>query len=1017
MAADGGNIPTRVMEGQTQAWSDVVAAFGGDADQAEAEVMERWHAMQRVDPGATREEAIQRLAWEYKPRPIEHVFPGDNWTFMLKAAQSGAHILLLDLEDAVATTRKEIARKVIVLLIRAFRGQLLTKEELEFLKAHALPQGKGEQLEQQFVRAGDRFQLKERFPDDQMILVRPNNLRTKWTAGDYYHVIREIGDFIDGIYMPKVEGPDDVRVTVQILRAIQQDRGWVLGRHKIFVLTELPGAILSVEQILSAAPEVEEGNLGIVDYTAATGGRSVIQQEQYTYMRYPLLRLVRAARAAGKVAGTGITPKLNADDTEVDTIRAIAIGIHRKWSVHPAHIEGIARHQDEIPPVIRKRLAYPELTPFDLELLKRLADEQKPVLPPKVFIPRPIILARSVVATDGRDAGAIRRALASVADMIIIDAEYLLGSAGLDARREVARVLGQADLSGKVIALQVDLHQPRAHQQLPGLLQTLRDLTSAVILPSVQQPDLIRRADGLLTEIEVELALPVGTLALGARLDKPEAIEHHALAIATASRRIMWLFLDLSAGQQKESPTDPSSKGYYYYHSALIAATAQADIDAIDGISEPAETEAETFFAANLGFHGKLVTVEQAARVDEIMNPPRAGERPAGPMDPNWGDYKARWINCVERALEILELYATADQERNLGAVAYNDPVTNQPELVDAATARIYYRQLERALKAKRLTHEEATRYITARERLLLALRPGGTEQTGTALFPGQRLMGHAVTVRDWMVQAFAKTSGDRNRYHLDRPYAEGSRFKGMVAHGLWTVSNLVASLERLIPGYALVSLEADFKAPVYFADTITPVVDVEQLLDHGRGRVRLSALNQDGKVVCEGIATIKPLAATHGVPPASDDLNWLKQWAKGVTPSIPIKVYDFTDPGSPRRQIFSKTITEELIRATRVLFGGPGPDHLDPLLALGTMAMTSAESAPGHLLLSAKLDEIGGPIQRGDVLTMTATVPPHDQIRRSQKGKGQPIVPIAIEAKNRRGALVLRGQVVKLME
>src|SRR3990172_2181640 len=327
MAADGGNIPTRVMEGQTQAWSDVVAAFGGDADQAEAEVMERWHAMQRVDPGATREEAIRRLAWEYKPRPIEHVFPGDNWTFMLKAAQSGAHILLLDLEDAVATTRKEIARKVIVLLIRAFRGQLLTKEELEFLKAHALPQGKGEQLEQQFVRAGDRFQLKERFPDDQMILVRPNNLRTKWTAGDYYHVIREIGDFIDGIYMPKVEGPDDVRVTVQILRAIQQDRGWVLGRHKIFVLTELPSAILSVEQILAAATEVEEGNLGIVDYTAATGGRSVVQQEQDTYMRYPLLRLVQAARATGKVAGTGITVKLNADDTQVDTVRAIAVGV------------------------------------------------------------------------------------------------------------------------------------------------------------------------------------------------------------------------------------------------------------------------------------------------------------------------------------------------------------------------------------------------------------------------------------------------------------------------------------------------------------------------------------------------------------------------------------------------------------------------------------------------------------------------------------------------------------------
>lgn len=1017
MAADGGNNPTRVMEGQTQAWSDVLAAFGGDAGQAEAEVMERWRAMQQVDPGATREEAIRRLAWEYKPRAIEHVFPGDNWTFMLKAAQSGAHILLLDLEDAVATTRKEVARNVIVLLIRAFRGQPLTNDELKLLKANALPQGKGEQLEQQFIPAGDGFRLKERFPDDQMILVRPNNLRTKWTAGDYYHVIREVGDLIDGIYMPKVEGPDDVRVTVQILRAIQQNRGWARGRHKIFVLTELPGAVLSVEQILSVAPEVDEGNLGIVDYTAATGGRSVVQQEQYTYMRYPLLRLVEAARAAGKVAGTGITPKLNADDTEVDTVRAIAIGINRKWSVHPAHIEGIARHQDEFPPVVRKRLTYPELAPFDLEHLKRLAVEQKPVLAPKVFVPRPIILARSVVTVNGHDPHAVRQALASVADMIIINGEHLLGSDRLDARRELARALGQAGRSGKVIALQVDLHQPRVHQQLLELLRPLRDLVQAVILPSVEQPALVRRADGLLTEIEGKLDLPAGTIALGARLNKPEAIEHDALSIATASRRLMWLFLDLPAGQHKESPTDPSTKGYYYYHSALIAATAQADIDAIDGISEPAETEAETLFAANLGFHGKLVTVEQAARVDEIMNPPRGGERPEGPTDPNWGDYRARWINCVERALEILELYATADQERNLGAVAYNDPVTSQPELVDAATARIYYRQLERALKAKRLTDDEAGRYITARERLLLALRPGGTEHTSTALFPGQRLMGYAVLVRDWMVQAFAKASGDRNRYHLDRPYAEQSRFKGLVAHGLWTVSHLVSSLGRLIPGYALESLEADFKAPVYFADTITPVADVEQLLDHGRGRVRVSALNQDGKVVCEGVAVIKPLAPSQSAEARLEDLAWLKQWVQDVTASIPIKVYDFTDPASPRRQTFSKAITEDLVRATRALFGGLDSDQLSSLLALGTMAMTSAESSPGHLLLSAKLTEVGEPIRGGNVLTMTATVPPHDQIRRSQKGKGQPIVPVEIEAANQRGSLVLRGQVVKLME
>jgi citrate lyase beta subunit/acyl dehydratase len=1005
------------VELQARAWTDVVAAFGGDAAQAEAEAAERWRDIQRVDPAAAREAAINRLAWEYLPRPIEHVFPGDNWSFMVKAAQSAAHILLLDLEDAVATTRKEVARKVIVLLIRAFRGQALTKDEVGFLKASALPQGKGDQLEQQFVPAGDGFRLKDRFPDHQMILVRPNNLRTKWTAGDYYYVIREIGDLIDGIYMPKVEGPDDVRVAARILRAIQQDRGWVAGRHKIFVLTELPSAILTVEAILAAAPEVEEANLGIVDYTAATGGRSVVQQEQYTYMRYPLLRIVAAARAMGKVAGTGITVKLNADDTEVDTVRAIAVGVHRKWSVHPAHIEGIARHAGEFPAVVRKRLAYPELPPFDLELLKELALRQRPVLPPKVFIPRPITLARSVVAVESQNQDAVRRALDSAADMIILDATGPLAAGRFDRSHHLTDALGTQGRTGKVIAIQADVGQPEVARNLLEALRPLRGRVHAVIVPSVEQPSQLRRADGLLTEIEAELGLPVGTMALGARLSKPDTIERDSHAIATSSRRLMWLFLDLPPGQPKENPEDPRTKGYYYYRSALIATAAQADIDAIDGMSNPDQTEAETLFAANLGCHGKLVTVEQAAPVAEIMNPPRAGKRPSGPTDPGWADYKARWTNCVERALEILELYATADQERNLGAVAYNDPVTNQPELVDAATARIYYRQLERALKAHRLTDEEAARYITARERLFLALRPGDAVQTGVALFAGQQMTGYAVVVRDWMVRGFAKASGDRNRYHLDRPYADGSRFKGLVAHGILTVSHLVASLGRLWPHYALESLEADFKAPVYFQDTITPVFEVAQVLDGGMGRVQMRALNQDGKVVCEGLATIRPMAPAVRGAAGSDDLPWLKKWAEDVAPSIPVTIYDFTDPNSPREQVFSKPITDDIVRAARALFGGLDSDHLSPLLALGTMAMASAESAPGHLLLSARLIEIGEPIKSGARLTLTATVPPPDQIRRSQKGKGQPIVPVAIDVRDQRGELLLRGQVVKLME
>jgi acyl dehydratase len=479
----------------------------------------------------------------------------------------------------------------------------------------------------------------------------------------------------------------------------------------------------------------------------------------------------------------------------------------------------------------------------------------------------------------------------------------------------------------------------------------------------------------------------------------------------------MWLFLDLPSGLPKEEPTDPSTKGYYYYHSALKAAAAQADVDAIDGVSDAGRLEDETLFVANLGFHGKLATPEQAVRVAEIMNPPRAGERPAGPEDPQWGAYRARWVNCVERALEILELYATADQERNLGAVAYNDPVTNQPELVDAATARIYYRQLERALKAHRLTDDEATRYVRARERLLLALRPGGTERSGAGIFLGQQATGFAVTVHDWMVKAYARASGDRNRYHLDAPYAAQSRFKGLVAHGVLTVSHLVAGIGQLLPGYQVESAEAEFRAPVYLGDTITPAIEVEGLLDDGRGRIRMQATNQDGRVVCEGSATVRPVPQAQAAARTPEDRAWVKAWAQDVAASMPATVYDFTDSGAPRQQTLSKTITDDVTRATRALFGGVDADQTGLLLGLGAMAMTSAEAAPGHLLLSVRLDEAGGAIRTGDVLTMTATAPPHDQIKRSQKGKGQPVVPIAIEVRNPQGSVVVKGRVVKLME
>ena len=131
----------------------------------------------------------------------------------------------------------------------------------------------------------------------------------------------------------------------------------------------------------------------------------------------------------------------------------------------------------------------------------------------------------------------------------------------------------------------------------------------------------------------------------------------------------------------------------------------------------------------------------------------------------------------------------------------------------------------------------------------------------------------------------------------------------------------------------------------------------------------------------------------------------------------MPPIVYDFTDSATPRHQTFTKLITPELVRATQALFGPLYPHQVSPLLALGTMAMASAESSPGHLLLTARVSHFGGPIEVGDQLSLAATAPQPEQIRRSQKGKGAPIVPIEIAVTNQWGALVLQGQVIKLMD
>jgi len=107
----------------------------------------------------------------------------------------------------------------------------------------------------------------------------------------------------------------------------------------------------------------------------------------------------------------------------------------------------------------------------------------------------------------------------------------------------------------------------------------------------------------------------------------------------------------------------------------------------------------------------------------------------------------------------------------------------------------------------------------------------------------------------------FARISGDRNPVHVDREFAEKTRFKGRIAHGLLTAGTISAAIGMKLPGpgclYLSQSLE--FKAPVHIGDEITARVEILEVVSEKRLRMRTRCFNQDKVLVIDGEAMIVP--------------------------------------------------------------------------------------------------------------------------------------------------------------
>jgi citrate lyase beta subunit/acyl dehydratase len=1061
---------------------------------------------------------------------VQHVFPADNWYFWLKAAEDRPDEIITDLEDAVATPRKELARDIFMGVLRLFRGEPPSETEMGALRQANSPEGRGPHLPVFIAKmkavkglaltAADQETLREAeaSPDKKLqallaqvsrrhsldgiiVTLRINNLHTKWSAGDLWHVVRAMGNRVDRILLPKVEGPEDIILLHRILSAIELEQGWEKNRLKVEALIELPSAVRQLDAICRCTPRMICGIFGIVDWTAATGGRD--QDHQQAYALYGRLRTVEVSVAAGLEAIDGITPSLQRHRSFVDAGKAARLGFTGKWSVNPNNLAGILDFMEgrrpnrrdprakptSIPPgsyaeVSPRTGTSPEYAPFALEELRRFARERHPLLPPRVLELRDATVRRSVVPVSAAQPAEVEAALASGADEIILDLAPVGGQAGRASRSKLLETLRATREGQTLLTLQASPDDRETWLALEEVVSALGSRVSGCALPGVTSPEQVRGLDARLTETESQLGLPLGHLRIEGRI-RTEAALDQAYEIATASRRVSALIFDIPVADLYRqgrlavgAKTRSIRKAEYLLKGQLLVATSEAGIDAVDSLTRAGNrVSREALDAANHGFSGKLARLDEVDEVNGRMVPPRsfiqelapviqgvapdairealspeairAGLRKSFPAEwvepfvrtcrelaePFWNgarkieefpaalraELQRRWYPAsIERALQPFELFAVADQDRGLGAVAYSDPWrANAIELVDAATARVYEHIIRTAWKAGLLTQEEDRRYHQAFERLRTAL----LVKEAAGLMPGMRIPGYAVTIEDWMVKLFAQASGDRNLYHLDEEFVAQERargvikFDGRIAHGILTLLVSLVGLQRVADGCRIHGIEdVRYKAPVRIGDSVTPIFTVLDAQDN-RIRLRVEALRRDGQVAMEGTVVVTP----HEVSRPSDDgasppeparLRAARERSAAVAAFPRDKQAPAFAPGKTVSQDFQAQVSPEVADGYWALVGSAGPAMWNQAVSLGMIAYTSANFAsPGWILLSTKLEEQQEPIREGDTLTSKATL----EITRLTREERRPICRITMDVRNQHDRPVFRAEVSKL--
>src|ERR687884_739259 len=256
----------------------------------------------------------------FPPSRMIHFFDASNEKMAAKVPDMAkqADILLGNLEDAVPADRKEAARAGLVKV------------------------------------------AKEADLGGTPLWTRINSLDSPWCLDDLTTLVTEIGDKLEVIMVPKVEGPWDIHYVDRILAQLEARAG--LERPLlVHALLETAQGVANVEEIAAASPRMQGMSFGPADLAASRrmkttrvggghpGYRVVAGPEvegearpsfQQDLWHYTIGRMVDACAAAGIFPFYGPFGDIrDVEGCEAQFRAAYLMGCVGAWSLHPAQIE------------------------------------------------------------------------------------------------------------------------------------------------------------------------------------------------------------------------------------------------------------------------------------------------------------------------------------------------------------------------------------------------------------------------------------------------------------------------------------------------------------------------------------------------------------------------------------------------------------------------------------------------------------------------------------------------------